>query len=125
MLEINIFRCYEAKIERKAKRPAVAGSRTQDTSGLSCQCSATEPQQLDDHQPLILYMYCKGGTECLSRTPGNHSLCAIRTLLGVDRKILSIRKEPMLSGFLTLNAHFHLFSPHNIYNIQVLSHQPI
>ena len=33
------------------KRLRVTGSRTQDTSGLSCQCSATEPQQLDDHQP--------------------------------------------------------------------------
>ena len=36
---------------RKVKKPAVAGSRTQDTSGLSRQCSATEPQQLDNHQP--------------------------------------------------------------------------
>ena len=49
-------------------------------------------------------MYCSGGTECLSRTPGSHSACAVRTPLGVDWKILSIRKEPMLSGFLTLNA---------------------
>ena len=47
----------------------------------------------------ILYMYCTGGTECLSRTPGSHSVCAVRTPLGVDWKILSIRKEPMLSGF--------------------------
>ena len=33
------------------KKPAVARSRTQDTSGLSLQCFATEPQQLDNHQP--------------------------------------------------------------------------
>ena len=33
------------------KKPAVARSRTQDTSGLSRQCSATEPRQPDDHQP--------------------------------------------------------------------------
>ena len=33
------------------KKPAVAGSQTQDTSGLSRQCSATEPQQPDNHQP--------------------------------------------------------------------------
>ena len=26
------------------------GSQTQDTSGLSCQCSATELQQSDNHQ---------------------------------------------------------------------------
>ena len=49
-------------------------------------------------------MYCTSGTECLSRTPGSHSVCAVRTPLGVDRKILSIRKEPMLSGLLTLNT---------------------
>ena len=53
----------------------------------------------------ILYMYCAGGTECLSCTPGSHSVCAVRSPLGVDRQILSIRKEPILSGFLTLNAH--------------------
>ena len=34
----------------------------------------------------ILYMYCTGGTECLSRTPGSHSVCAVRTLLGVNQK---------------------------------------
>ena len=39
------------------KRPAVAGSRTQDTSGLSCQCSATEPRQPDNHQPSQSSMY--------------------------------------------------------------------
>ena len=52
----------------------------------------------------ILCMCCTGGIECLSHTPGSHSVCAVRTPLGVDRKILSIRKELMLSGFLTLNA---------------------
>ena len=25
---------------------------------------------------IILYMYCTGGTECLSRTPGSHLVCA-------------------------------------------------
>ena len=52
----------------------------------------------------ILYVYCTGGTECLSHTPGSHSVCAIRLQLEVDQKIFSVRKEPMLSGFLTLNA---------------------
>ena len=33
------------------------------------------------------------------------SIACLRTLLGVDQKSLSIRKEPMLSGLLTLNAH--------------------
>ena len=55
------------------KRPAAAGSRIQDTSGLSCQCSATEPRQPDNHQPS---KSCTGGAECLSRTPGSHSVCA-------------------------------------------------
>ena len=46
----NKFRCYEVKIE-ESEKPAVVRSRTQDTSGLSRQCSATEPQQPDNHQP--------------------------------------------------------------------------
>ena len=50
------------------------------------------------------YMHCTGGTECLSRTPGSHSVCAVRTPLGVDQKIFSIRKELMLSGLFTLNV---------------------
>ena len=78
----------------KVKRSAVTGSQTQ--------CSATEPQQLDNDQPS---QSCTGGTECFSRTPGNHSEYAIRTLLGVDRKILSISKEPMLSGFSRSKRH--------------------
>ena len=45
---MNEFRCFDAKIEESEKKPAVAGSRTQDTSGLSRQCSATEPQQPDN-----------------------------------------------------------------------------
>ena len=63
-LEINEFGCYEAKIE-ESERSAAAMGRTQDTHGLSCQCSATEP-------PQSVYMYCTGGTECLSCTPGSH-----------------------------------------------------
>ena len=49
-------------------------------------------------------MYCTGGTEYLSHTPGSHSVCAVRILLGVNPKILSIKKEPILSGLLDLNA---------------------
>ena len=33
------------------KKLPVTGSQTQDTSGLSRQCSSTEPQQPDNHQP--------------------------------------------------------------------------
>ena len=40
-----------AKFFLVKKRAAAAGSRTQDTSGLSRQYSATEPRQPDNHQP--------------------------------------------------------------------------
>ena len=86
---------------REIKKPAGTGSRTQDTSGLSHQCSAPEPWQPDNHQlSQILYVYCTGGTDCLSRTPGNHRQNTVRGW----RKILSIKREPMLNSFLTLNA---------------------
>ena len=121
-LEINEFRCYEAKIEESEKgRPAVAGSRTQDTSGLSRQCSATEPQQPDNHQPsqssiCTAQVLLNAPVTHLAATqyvPSlSHSVCAVRTPLGVDRKILSIRKEPMLSGLVSLNAQSIL--PHAI-----------
>ena len=37
-------------MRQNRERPAVAGSRTQDTSGLY-QCSAAEPHEPDIHQP--------------------------------------------------------------------------
>ena len=43
---------------RKVKKPAAIGSRNQDTSGLSYQCSATEPQQPDNHNPLYGCQVC-------------------------------------------------------------------
>ena len=49
-LEINEFRCYEAEIEESEKASSHWES-TQNTSSLSCQCSATEPQQPDNCQP--------------------------------------------------------------------------
>ena len=94
------------------KRPAVAGSQTQDTSGLNRQCSATTAGQ--PPTPTILYIYCTSGTKCLSRTPGSHSACAVRTLLGVDWKALSIRKEPMLSSFSHSKCSEHLASCWNL-----------
>ena len=66
---------------------------SEDTSGLSPQCPAMTAGQPPDLT--ILCMYCTGGTECLSRTPGSHSVCAVRTPLGINWKIISIRKEPM------------------------------
>ena len=61
--------------------------------------AVTEPRQPDNHQPSQSSMYCTGGTECFSRTPGRHSVCAVRSSLRVDQKFLFIRKEPMLSVF--------------------------
>ena len=46
-------------------------------------------------------------TTSLSHTPGSHSVCAVRTPVGVNWKILSIRREPMLSGFLSLFTFFY------------------
>ena len=37
--------------------------------------------------------------KCLSLTPGSHSVCAVRIPLGVDQKILSMKREPILSDF--------------------------
>ena len=64
----------------------------------------------------------------LSRMPGSHSVCAVRTPLGIDRKILSIRKEPIVSGFSQSNSnpkcgnrrpfHFPLFSPQNLFQCE-------
>ena len=103
MKEINEFGCYEVKSEKEK-----AGSCNESKPGhfwleprVLCHWAtpAGQPPTLT-----ILFIYCTGGTECLSRTPGSQSVCAVRTPLGVDRKILSDRKAPMLSGFLTLNA---------------------
>jgi len=46
------------------KRPAVAGSRTKDTSGLSCQCRTTT----NPHNPLCVLWYtsCKCDLLCRS-----------------------------------------------------------
>ena len=73
-LLINGFRCYEAKIE--LTKLAVTRSRTQDTSGLNCQCSPTEPRQADNYQPSQSSMYIAQVilNDPCSRTPGSQSL---------------------------------------------------
>ena len=103
-LTINEFRCYEARI----KESEMAGSCRKSNPGLLWHeppvlyhwaTTAKQPPTLT-----IVYMYCMGGTDNPSRTPGSHSVCAVRTLLRVNWRIIFIRKEPMLSGFLTLNS---------------------
>ena len=100
-LEINEFRCNEAKIEESEKGRQPPGVEPRTTSGLSRQRSATEPRQPANHQP-------SQSSICTAQVVLNASVAHLtatqyvpsETLLGVDRKILSIKKEPMLSGFL-------------------------
>ena len=108
-LQINELGCYEAKIEESEK----AGSRRELNPGhlwleapVFCHLAtiAGQPPTLT-----ILYMYCSGGTECLSHTPGSHSVCAVRTPLGVNWKILSVRKKLMLSAFFSHSKHSVFF----------------
>ena len=59
--------------------------------------TATELWQPENHQPSQSSMCtAQVGLKWLSCTPGSHSVCAVRTLLGVDQKILSPRREPIL-----------------------------
>ena len=83
---INEFRCYEVKIEESEKKPAAARSRTQDTSGLSRQCSATELQQPDNHQPSHIV---RAGGCCSSVRQDALSTCVVtfdmsKHLLGIN-----------------------------------------
>ena len=91
---------FETKIEK-------AGSYQELNLGhLACAASALllsydNRTTTSPHNPLCI-LYAKVVLNCLSLTPGSHSVCAIRTLLGVDWKIPSIKREPILSGFLSL-----------------------
>ena len=53
--------------------------------------------------------------KCLSHTPGSHSVCTIRSLVRVNQKIVSIRREPMLIDFLTLILTVHVESSGSSY----------
>ena len=84
--------CNLQKCSLFGTHSTVIRSQTQDT--------LLEPPVLchwqpDDQQPsyLIFHMCCTGGTECHSRTPGSHSVCAVRTPLGVDRRIFHQEKN--------------------------------
>ena len=84
------FRCYEVKIKK-------AGSHWESNPGhlwleppMLCHWATTAGQPPTF---TILYIYCTGGIECLSCTPGSHSACAVRTLLGVDLKIRTLFQE--------------------------------
>ena len=48
---------------------------------------------------MLVYKMSLLRVSCLMLEINSLSVCAVRTLLGVDQKILSIRKKTMLSGF--------------------------
>ena len=78
-------RCYEAKIDESEK----ADSRRELNPGalaahLACAASALQPN--NHHPPQSLMYTAQVVLKCLSCTPGSHSVCAVRTPLGVDRK---------------------------------------
>ena len=70
------------------RRSEKAGSRQESNPGhLWLQPPVLCYSAMTARQPstlTILYTCCTGGTECLSCTPGSHSVCAVRTLLEVD-----------------------------------------
>ena len=74
-----------------------AGSRRKSNPGhLACAASAL-PLSYDNRKttstsPSSIYT-AQVVLKCLSLTPGSHSICAVRTPLGADGKILSINKE--------------------------------
>ena len=70
------------------------------------------------------------GLKWLSCTPGSHSVCAIRTLSGVNQKILTLR-EPILRALVAQTRcpefnspfHFPLYLLLNIYNFSLFQHE--
>ena len=97
-----ILDVFEVKIEESEK----PGSCQESNPGcLACAASALPLsyqfiRQPDNHQLSQSSIYtAQVVLKCLSLTPGSHSVCAVRTPLWVDRKILSIKREPILSDF--------------------------
>ena len=78
--------------------------------------------------PTILNMYCTGGTEMAQSHTWQP---AIRTLSGVDQKILSFRREPMLRALVAQVRCLGFDSPFpfplssllNIYNSSLFQHK--
>ena len=52
------------------------------------------PLNYDHHATTKFFnMYCTCGTECLSHTPGNHTVCTIRTQLEINWIIFTCQEE--------------------------------
>ena len=102
---------YEVKIEESKK----ASSRQDSNPGhhwleLSVLCHwATTARPLT-----ILSMYCTGGTECLSHTPGSYSVCAIRTLLDMERYQIQNNKHQLLHAWKISSYYVYVNIMHKI-----------
>ena len=91
------FRFFEGNRE-KGEGFQLLGNEPR-TSGLCIQCSATKLWQPDNHAPATkIYIYCSGGTKMLQ--PHSQQLLSMcfQNSIEIDRKILSIRRERMLSS---------------------------
>ena len=82
----KLFRCYESKIEESKK--VVTWSQLQDTFGLSHLNSASEPQQLLNHQ-FSIYTVQVVYWMLQLYTWQPLSICAVKSLLGGKWKILT------------------------------------
>ena len=110
--------------QRIVKRPTAARSQTQNTSGLSHQCSATEPQQPDNYQPSqsSICTACWMATRCVSEGIQYHLCSTYRVLWGlliIQLSWLSSRGSSNTSVLDSIPSscrpfHFPLISPHNI-----------
>ena len=105
------FRCYETK-QRRVKKLVVAGIKPRTpclcSHAVLCHWATT------NRQPPVLtihYLYCTGGAEMpWSHTWSTQYVPSELCMIGVDQKILSIRIEPMLSGFSHSKCLNHLAS---------------
>ena len=94
------------KKERKVKRLAVAGNRTQDTwlvQPVLCHWATTTSWEALALMILCIYVLHRWDWNASVALPGSHSVCAIRTMLGIDQKKIVV--------FLCWPFHFPLFSP--------------
>ena len=96
------LRRYEMKTEESEK----AGSHRELNPGHLTYAVSALPlrlRQTDNYKPSQSSI-CIAQVGLRNVSVVHLAVCAVKTPLGVDWKILSVRREPMLSGFLSLNA---------------------
>ena len=85
------------------KRPAVAGSRTQDTSGLSCQCSATKLQQQPSLGPVAVAQWQSTGSssqKCPEFDSQRLPAFSLSSICGMRQDALSMRFTVYMLSYL-------------------------